>query len=58
MPTNQQRSQHSLEEQLIFVKGGIQILENQKKAEIIIDKDNIEMLKAIKESLDELKLSE
>jgi len=66
MKTTSQQSKnpqpHSLEDQLKFVKGGIEVLEKQqgknKEAEIVLDKDNLPMLKAIEESLGELKLSE
>ena len=57
----QQPSQHSLEDQLKFVKGGIEVLEKshgRKEPELIIDRENLPMLKAIEESLGELKLSE
>jgi len=43
------------------VKGGIEVLEKshgRKEPELIIDRENLPMLKAIEESLGELKLSE
>jgi hypothetical protein len=56
--SNQQPTLPPLDEQINFIKGGIKVLENVKDAQIVIDKNNMAMLKAIDESLGEIKLHE
>jgi hypothetical protein len=61
MPAQQNNQQPlpSLDDQLNFIRGAINIVEsNPKKNQIIIDNDNAGMLKAIEESLSEVKLQE
>ena len=48
----------TLEDMILFAKETHEILSDLKDAQIVLDKDNAFMFKAIEESLGELKLSE